>query len=140
MEKYTNEKSLMVVQDSFLKKIKNFFVRFFWSKNNDDEQYDQVDVKGIQRDVETIEKNDIIKEDISVTKTRKLYNFDAEDNGEWPENNNDSNETEEQKNEEEEQDSDIDYEREPISEVCREKEELEQKLRNYYASITKMHN
>ena len=131
MEKYTNEKSLMVVQDSFLKKIKNFFVKFFWSKN-DDEQYDQVDV-------EAAEKNDIMKEDISDIKTKKLYNFDAEDNGEWPENNNDSNETKEQKNEEE-QDSNLDYEREPISEVCREKEELEQKLRNYYASITKMHN
>lgn len=125
MEKDTNEKSLMVVQDSFLKKIKNFFIRFFGSKN-DDKQYTQVDVEDIKR-------NDIMNEDVSVTKTRKLYNFDAEDNGEWPENNNDSNETEEQ-------DSDLDYEREPISEVCREKEALEQKLRNYYASITKTHN
>ena len=134
MEKNTNEKSLMVVQDSFLKKVKNFFVRFFWSKT-EDVQYDEVDDKEINN-----KKFDITRE--PEVKERKLYNFDADNNDEWPENASIPSQTEEQNvqenNDENEQDSE--YETEQMSEVCREKEELEQKLRNYYASITKMNN
>ncbi|MCR5146863.1 MAG: hypothetical protein K6B70_05930 [Clostridia bacterium] len=134
MEKNTNEKSLMVVQDGFLKKVKNFFVRFFWSKT-EDVQYDEVDDKEINN-----KKIDITRE--PEVKERKLYNFDADNNDEWPENASIPSQTEEQNvqenNDENEQDSE--YETEQMSEVCREKEELEQKLRNYYASITKMNN
>lgn len=122
MEKDTNEKSLMVVQDNFLTKIKKFFVRFFYGKD-DEIEYDEA------QDNEYNQTSAGEQDQDEEQKERKLYDFDADNPEEWPEPKEIVSDSD-----------DEDYEKEPVSEACREKEELEQKLKNYYASITKMNN
>ena len=122
MEKDTNEKSLMVVQDNFLTKIKKFFVRFFYGKD-DEFEYDNAQNDENKKSSDEVEKNEEQEPE------RKLYDFDADNPEEWPEPKEIISDSD-----------DEDYEKESVSEVCREKEELEQKLKNYYASITKMNN
>lgn len=130
MEKYTNEKSLMVVQDNFLTKVKKFFSRFFFGRDEEVE-YDEVDNEENNKpEVNGIEEEPEQKE-------WKLYNFDADNTDEWPEPK-EVSDGQENDNADGESD-DVDYEQEPVSQVCKEKEELEQKLKNYYASITNMH-
>lgn len=144
MGKYTNEKSLVVVQDNFLNKVKNFFAKFFWSKKSkfdymQDEQYDNN-----ENDFEQFEQQE------PVEKVRKLYDFDADNNDDWTgginminqdENELDLNEINEQNDEknsnEEKNINEDEYDGEVYSEAYREKQELEQKLMNYYESIKK---
>ena len=105
MERDTNEKSLMVVQDNFLTKVKNFFSRFFFGR---DEEIEDEEV------IEEVKDNstEVIKEEPE-QKERKLYNFDADNPDEWPEPKEIVNEQE---------DDDVNYDEEPVSESCREKE------------------
>ena len=137
MEKYTNEKSLMVVQDNFLTKVKRFFSKFFFGKD-EEMQYDDVENEELKDS-----QAQAIKQQEPEQKEWKLYNFDADNNDDWPENINITNEENEleqiENNDNNQQQEETDYEKEPISQACKEKEELEQKLKNYYASITKMH-
>ena len=130
MEKDTNEKSLVVFQDNFLTKVKKFFSRFFFGRDEEVE-YDETENK--ENENNKTEVIGIYEE--PEQKEWRLYNFDADNTEEWPE-------PKEVPNGQEngEQSDDVDYEQEPVSQVCKEKEELEQKLKNYYASITNMHN
>lgn len=130
MEKDTNEKSLMVVQDSFLTKVKNFFSRFFFGKDEEIEEEKEPENENKYKIVKPDIVPDLEEEESEEEKEWKLYNFDADNPEEWPE----------PKDIPVSEDDDEDYEKETISEVCREKEELEQKLKNYYASITNMNS
>ena len=136
MDNYTNEKSLVVVQNNFLTKIKKFLSNFFWSKNIEDEIVENEKQELSNENVETIKENE------PEEKERKLYNFDADDNDEWPGDENmkddsEKNMDDKQNEENENKDNEIEYEKEQYSEAYREKQELEQKLLNYYESIKK---
>lgn len=124
MEKDTNEKSLVVFQDNFLTKVKKFFSRFFFGRDEEIECDEAEDKENGNNKTEAIGTDEEPEQ-----KEWRLYNFDADNTEEWPEPKEIVSDFD-----------DEDYEKEPVSEACREKEELEQKLKNYYASITKMNN
>lgn len=156
MGKYTNEKGLVVVQDNFLTKIKKFFTKAifnFKSKHNDyDENYDyQLDESENEYDDN---KKQEFSQNSSVEKERKLFDFDAEDTGDWPvnevncmdqqnenctENNIECEEKSQQSEgtdiDKKDEDEELDYEKEEYSQAYIEKQEIEQKLINYYNSI-----
>lgn len=140
MGNYTNEKSLVVVQDNFLNKIKNFFAKAFWNRKS---KYEM-----IEDEAENINQDyvDQFEQQEPVQKERRLYNFDADNNDNWPgdgnmnledEEKNEMNNNEVQNDENNEQNNEIEYEKEEYSQAYIEKQELEQKLMNYYESIKK---
>lgn len=137
MGNYTNEKSLVVVQDNFLTKIKNFFAKAFWNKKVNYEEIDNEENDLNQDYSETFDQQE------NVQKERRLYNFDADNNDDWPgddnmnnvDDENDKNVNENAENQEENLEEK--YDREIYSEAYIEKQELEQKLMNYYESIKK---
>ncbi|MBR2240889.1 MAG: hypothetical protein IJ890_05875 [Clostridia bacterium] len=140
MGNYTNEKGLVVVQDNFLTKIKNFFAKAFFNRKA---RYEEIEIEdetvNEENNIQTFEQNE------PEPKERKLYNFDADINDEeWPgdKNMNDDEKNvdniENDNNEVNEQTMEEYYEKEEIySEAYREKQEIEQKLLNYYESIKK---
>ena len=140
MENYTNEKSLVVVQDNFLNKIKNFFAKAFWNRKSKYETVED-DLENANQDyAEQFEQQE------PVQKERRLYNFDADNNDNWPgdgnmnlenEDKNEMNNNEAQNEENNEQNNEVEYEKEEYSQAYIEKQELEQKLMNYYESIKK---
>lgn len=153
MGKYTNEKSLMVVQDNFLNRIKNFFTKAFWSRKYRYEEIEEVEEeKNDNNDIDYIDAS--YKEYDYTKKERKLYNFDADNNDDWPgdgkveviedvngdiienpsqyEDRSEINQVQNQEPTLEEQ-----YDREIYTDTYIEKMELEQKLMNYYESIKK---
>ena len=147
MENYTNEKSLVVVQDNFLNKIKNFFAKAFWNRKSKYETIED-DLENANQDyAEQFEQQE------PVQKERRLYNFDADNNDNWPgdgnmnleeKNENDNvnmnsadTQNNNENNEYNEQNDEIQYEKEEYSQAYIEKQELEQKLLNYYESIKK---
>ena len=140
MENYTNEKSLVVVQDNFLNKIKNFFAKAFWNRKSKYETIED-DLENANQDyAEQFEQQE------PVQKERRLYNFDADNNDNWPgdgnmnlenEDKNEMNNNEAQNEENNEQNNEVEYEKEEYSQAYIEKQELEQKLMNYYESIKK---
>lgn len=141
MSNYTKEKSLMVVQDSFLNKVKNFFAKLFWSRKSENDMLETEENETNENNLEQMEQKE------TVEKERKLYNFDADDNDEWPgdgnmsedveKNENQGNSDEKENVQNNENNNEIEYEKEEYSEAYREKQELEQKLMNYYESIKK---
>lgn len=134
---YTNEKGLVVVQDNFLTKIKNFFAKAFWNRKSKYQMIEDEAENYNQDYSESFEQKE------NVQKERRLYNFDADDNDDWPgdgnmDNVDDENMNEVNENEEnEEENLEEKYDREIYSEAYIEKQELEQKLMNYYESIKK---
>ena len=143
MENYTNEKSLVVVQDNFLNKIKNFFAKAFWNRKSKYEMIED-DLENANQDyAEQFEQQE------PVQKERRLYNFDADNNDNWPgdgimnlenednKENDNMNNNEAQNDENNEQNNEVEYEKEEYSQAYIEKQELEQKLMNYYESIKK---
>lgn len=143
MENYTNEKSLAVVQDNFLNKIKNFFAKAFWNRKSKYEMIEE-DLENANQDyAEQFEQQE------PVQKERRLYNFDADNNDNWPgdgnmnlenedkKENGNMNNNEAQNDENNEQNNEVEYEKEEYSQAYIEKQELEQKLMNYYESIKK---
>ena len=143
MENYTNEKSLVVVQDNFLNKIKNFFAKAFWNRKSKYEMIEE-DLENANQDyAEQFEQQE------PVQKERRLYNFDADNNDNWPgdgimnlenedkKENDNMNNNEAQNYENNEQNNEVEYEKEEYSQAYIEKQELEQKLMNYYESIKK---
>ena len=143
MENYTNEKSLVVVQDNFLNKIKNFFAKAFWNRKSKYEMIED-DLENANQDyAEQFEQQE------PVQKERRLYNFDADNNDNWPgdgimnlenedkKENDNMNNNEAQNDENNEQNNEVEYEKEEYSKAYIEKQELEQKLMNYYESIKK---
>lgn len=143
MENYTNEKSLVVVQDNFLNKIKNFFAKAFWNRKSKYEMIED-DLENANQDyAEQFEQQE------PVQKERRLYNFDADNNDNWPgdgimnlenedkKENGNMNNNEAQNDESNEQNNEVEYEKEEYSQAYIEKQELEQKLMNYYESIKK---
>ena len=143
MENYTNEKSLVVVQDNFLNKIKNFFAKAFWNRKSKYEMIEE-DLENANQDyAEQFEQQE------PVQKERRLYNFDADNNDNWPgdgimnlenedkKENDNMNNNEAQNDENNEQNNEVEYEKEEYSQAYIEKQELEQKLMNYYESIKK---
>lgn len=132
MGNYTNEKSLVVVQDNFLTKIKNFFAKAFWNKKVNYEEIDNEENDLNQDYSETFDQQE------NVQKERRLYNFDADNNDDWPGDDNMNNVDDENENDEnQEENLEEKYDREIYSEAYIEKQELEQKLMNYYESIKK---
>ena len=140
MGNYTNEKGLVVVQDNFLTKIKNFFAKAFWSKKANYDETDYDENSGNQDYSETFNQLE------NVQKERRLYNFDADNNDDWPgEDNMNSVDDENEKkvnaanenDDNQEESREEKYDREIYSEAYIEKQELEQKLMNYYESIKK---
>lgn len=147
MGNYTNEKSLVVVQNNFLNKIKNFFAKAFWNRKS---KYEM-----IEDEAENINQDyvDQFEQQEPVQKERRLYNFDADNNDNWPgdgnmnleeKNENDNvnmnsadTQNNNENNEYNEQNDEIQYEKEEYSQAYIEKQELEQKLLNYYESIKK---
>lgn len=138
MEKCTNEKSLVVVQDNFLTKVKKFLTRFFGGGKSD---YDY-----IEAEEEYNQDNSEKIEEESAEKQRKLYDFDADNTEEWPGDANVNNiqDANDNVNENSNESSNFDnleanveeeYDREVYSQAYIEKQELEQKLLNYYESI-----
>ena len=137
MGKYTNEKSLVVVQDNFLNRVKNFFAKAFWNRRNKYEEIEEYEEE------DNYENRYQFQE--PVQKERRLYDFDADNTEEWPgdsivndaevvdENGTNvvsfSNESDD--NYEEQDDVEEDYDREIYSQAYIEKVELEQKLMNY---------
>ncbi len=132
MGKYTNEKSLVVFQENFFTKIKNFFKKTIFNRNEVMQDYE---------DEENFEKNVETNEQEPVKKKRTLFNYDAEDNDNWSGDGNMENVEENNineannENERETEDNLAVTEKEEVSEAFKEKQELEQKLMNYYASI-----
>lgn len=137
MGNYTNEKSLVVVHDNFLTKIKNFFAKAFWNKKTDYEEIENEENSLNQDYSETFDQQE------NIQKERRLYNFDADNNDDWPGDDNMNNvDDENEKNVNENDDNQEEnleekYDREIYSEAYIEKQELEQKLMNYYESIKK---
>ncbi len=147
MGNYTNEKSLVVVQNNFLNKIKSFFAKAFWNRKS---KYEM-----IEDEAENINQDyvDQFEQQEPVQKERRLYNFDADNNDNWPgdgnmnleeKNENDNvnmnsadTQNNNENNEYNEQNDEIQYEKEEYSQAYIEKQELEQKLLNYYESIKK---
>ena len=119
MEKNTNEKSLAVMDYNIFAKLRRFFINIFNKKQN---YYEE----------EFIEQEEKVEEE-TTKKTRKLFNYDAEVDDIMPENIPEKDIINE----------DVEYvdniadnsEKEVKSKVSEEKEELERKLMNYYASI-----
>ncbi|MBR4261447.1 MAG: hypothetical protein IKQ33_05820 [Clostridia bacterium] len=136
MDKCTNEKSLVVFQENFLTKVKNFFTRFFWGR--------KAEYECVETEEEYNQDNSEKMEEESAEKQRKLYDFDADNTEEWPGDANVANIQDENgniiKNESGnfvniEENSEEEYDREVYSQAYIEKQELEQKLLNYYESI-----
>ena len=142
MGNYTNEKGLVVVQDNFLTKIKNFFAKAFWNKKAKYDAEDHEEDSLNQDYAETFDQQE------NVQKERRLYNFDADNNDDWPgddnmnsvddENDvNDMNGNENENSQKQEENLEEKYDKEIYSEAYIEKQKLEQKLMNYYESIKK---
>lgn len=138
MGNYTNEKGLVVVQDNFLTKIKNFFAKAFWNRKSKYQEFENEEEDFNQDYLENYEQKE------NVQKERRLYNFDADNNDDWPgdENmdnvdNEKNNEANNENKENQEENLEENYDREIYSEAYIEKRELEQKLLNYYESIKK---
>lgn len=147
MGNYTNEKSLIVVQDNFLNKVKKFFAKAFWNRKskyymeeNENEYFD-----------DDYEETSEVQE--NVKKKRKLYNFDADDNDDWPgdvnmeiindENDDvskDVNNSDDDIDNQNQEEIEEEYDGEIYSEAYIEKKKLEKKLMNYYESIKKIVN
>ena len=141
MGNYTNEKGLVVFQENFLTKIKNFFAKAFWRKKADYEEIEYED-DGLNQDY----SEKFAEQPESVQKERRLYNFDADNNDDWPgddkmnnvDDENDKNVNGLNENDDnQEENLEEKYDREIYSEAYIEKQELEQKLMNYYESIKK---
>ena len=134
MDNYTNEKSLVVVQDNFLTKIKNFFAKAFWGRKSKFE-----DIEPEEEYTETIE------EEQPTEKQRKLYDFDADNTEEWAgegyvniienENSDSVAENTDENQYQQEENLEEQYDREIYTEAYIEKQKLEQQLLNYYESI-----
>ena len=122
MEKVTNEKSLAVMDYNIFAKMRRFFINFFNKKQN------------VYKESEIAEQDTEIKEE-PVKKTRKLFDYDAEVDDNMPENIQDD--IQEKDKVEENVENAINYVSEEATEsqASEEKEELERKLMNYYASI-----
>ena len=122
MEKVTNEKSLAVMDYNIFAKMRRFFINFFNKKQN------------VYKESEIAEQDTEIKEE-PVKKTRKLFDYDAEVDDNMPENIPDD--IQEKDKVEENVENAINYVSEEAtkSQASEEKEELERKLMNYYASI-----
>ena len=122
MEKVTNEKSLAVMDYNIFAKMRRFFINFFNKKQN------------VYKESEIAEQDTEIKEE-PVKKTRKLFDYDAEVDDNMPENIPDD--IQEKDKVEENVENAINYVSEEATEsqASEEKEELERKLMNYYASI-----
>ena len=149
MEKVTNEKSLVKVDNSIFSRIRKFCANFFYkfrnnkNKDLDYDEYEEIDIM--------VENN----EEQPVVKTNKLFNYDAEDNMESnaenvdgdKEMNNESGINSKSTNSEvtyetveldnQDDDSNVIYlfEKKREKSVLEEREELERKLKNYYESI-----
>ena len=119
MEKKKKKKSLAVMDYNIFAKLRRFFINIFNKKQN---YYEE----------EFIEQEEKVEEE-TTKKTRKLFNYDAEVDDIMPENIPEKDIINE----------DVEYvdniadnsEKEVKSKVSEEKEELERKLMNYYASI-----
>jgi len=130
MEKNTNEKSLVIVSDNIFAKMRRFFINIFAKREPIyEEEYEQEEI------IEEINNEQ--------PKKRKLFNYDEEVGDDMPERiSEDCNKDENAENNgdvlnlQESENSD-DFASEPVgkSRVTEEKEELERKLMNYYASI-----
>ncbi len=149
MEKVTNEKSLVKVDNSIFSRIRKFCANFFYkfrnnkNKDLDYDEYEEIDIM--------VENN----EEQPVVKTNKLFNYDAEDNMESnaesvdgdKEMNSESGINSKSTNSEvtyetveldnQDDDSNVIYlfEKKREKSVLEEREELERKLKNYYESI-----
>lgn len=141
MGDYTNEKSLMVVQDNFLNKIKNFFSKAFFKIRGKGKYYEEyIEEEDIEENY-----NEKMEEQVGTQKQRRLFNYEEEVGDGMPENiSEDCNTDENEENNgsvlnHQENENNEDYSSEPVvkSKVEEEKEELERKLMNYYASIKK---
>ena len=144
MGKYTNEKSLVVVQDNFLNRIKNFFTKAFWSRKYRYDEIEEVEEENDYNYINTYNTQEYVQ------KERRLYNFDADNNDDWPGDGNveviedvngDIIENPSQYEDRSEQNQELtleeQYDREIYTDTYIEKVELEQKLMNYYESIKK---
>lgn len=130
MEKNTNEKSLAIVNNNIFAKMRRFFINIFAKREPIyEEEYEQEEI------IEEINNEQ--------PKKRKLFNYDEEVGDDMPESiSEDCNKDENAENNgdvlnlQESENSD-DFASEPVvkSRVTEEKEELERKLMNYYASI-----
>ena len=130
MEKNTNEKSLVIVNNNIFAKMRRFFINIFAKR---EPVYE-----------EEFEQEEIIEEiNNEQPKKRKLFNYDEEVGDDMPESISEDSNTDENaedngsvQNLQESENSD-DFSSEPVvkSRVAEEKEELERKLMNYYASI-----
>ena len=116
MENKTNEKSLAIVDDNIFAKMRRFFIKIFAKKEPIYEEYEEV----IEEEKEETPK-----------KLGRLFNYDAEVGDDMPENINEKDKVDENI------ENAVNYVSEEAtkSKASEEREELERKLMNYYASI-----
>ena len=117
MEKHTNEKSLAIVDNNIFAKMRRFFINIFAKREPIYEEYEQEEL--------------IEEKEETPRKTGRLFNYDAEVGDDMPENVNEKDKVDENV------ENAINYVSEETtkSKASEEKEELERKLMNYYASI-----
>ena len=150
MWKVTNEKSLVKVDNGFFSKVKRFWFNVFSKKRNKKKKNEEY--KEIEMVIEEMHKEE------TISKGNRLFNYDAEDNtsnnvnsedidenkninseNNYSENISVNNEvmydTVEVKNDEDDMEITFLFEKKPPKSALEEREELERKLMNYYASI-----